>query len=360
MGFLDGLFKKNARVENKTNKTRIREEYEMPSRDGVNTIVLFRITPQGSIKHRNQDITRLVTARIMKNRDGDTMFVDSSDYISFELPEGIEINQEILNAVMRQYDLENNGQKSYYVGRLMSDQGKAYFGNKSNAVQNMVNDIVMSAERKRQEELNASIIARRKSEKEFRNSVVINNNNYEKEMKRIREQRVSNPVLENKRAYKINGKTYMDYDGIDTCGGEILRLRKVDKVGKDGEANYLYSAYISKTPNEDDVEFLNGDNPAGYPVCFTLGKRLEDIVNQKSKSEIDTLLELLSNPYNFIEPNRLAYIGNIDKNGRINLPSSEDRFDNKDSLTAIGIKIRAMQQEYARKIEAKRQQRGER
>ena len=89
MGFLDGLFKKNGRVENKTNKTRIREEYEMPSRDGVNTIVLFRITPQGSIKHRNQDITRLVTARIMKNRDGDTMFVDSSDYISFELPEGI-------------------------------------------------------------------------------------------------------------------------------------------------------------------------------------------------------------------------------------------------------------------------------
>ena len=30
----------------------------------------------------------------------------------------------------------------------------------------------------------------------------------------------------------------------------------------------------------------------------------------------------------------------LNLNGRINLPSSEDRFDNKDSLTAIGIKIR--------------------
>lgn len=259
---LDRFRKNDVNSQKREQIPRQKTEYTRDSLDGKNEILLYGVSNQGQIKHRNQEITKLIMARITKYREGDTIFFDASDYISFELPIGQEVTEEIMQSVMEQYDKQDmqEKRKSHYLGRLEQIQGKTEFGNRSK---------------------------------------------------------------------------------IDLVGGDVLRIRKVDKIGKDGSGTYLYSAYLNKTPNEYDVEFLSEEEPAGYPVCFTLEKRLEDIVREGKTQEINTLLSLLSNSRNFENNEQLVYIGGINRNGKIIDPASIEQYgsQNKGLSTAIGMKI---------------------
>ena len=115
MGILDKFLKKEKVQENKK-----QTEYTMPSIDGENEIFAYGISRQGQIRHRNQEITDLIMARITKYRDGDAIYFDTSDYIAFELPIGQEVTQEVMQAVMKQYEEESKeeNRRSYYIGRL--------------------------------------------------------------------------------------------------------------------------------------------------------------------------------------------------------------------------------------------------
>lgn len=328
---LDRFRKNDVNSQKREQIPRQKTEYTRDSLDGKNEILLYGVSNQGQIKHRNQEITKLIMARITKYREGDTIFFDASDYISFELPIGQEVTEEIMQSVMEQYDKQDmqEKRKSHYLGRLEQIQGKTEFGNRSKAVEKIVQDIINRNEKIRQEQIQANIREKEQNKVEFREQIARSVSSHEEYMKRVREQRKANPAITYKGTYKINGKNYMDYDGIDLVGGDVLRIRKVDKIGKDGSGTYLYSAYLNKTPNEYDVEFLSEEEPAGYPVCFTLEKRLEDIVREGKTQEINTLLSLLSNSRNFENNEQLVYIGGINRNGKIIDPASIDNMVHK-------------------------------
>lgn len=364
MGILDKFLKKDTEEQQ---APRIKTEYTIPSLDGKNEIMAYGLSNQGQIKHKNQEITNLIMGRITKYKDGNASYSDASDYISFELPLGQEVTEKIMQAVIKQYDREDVKEKkrSHYIGRLEQKQGIISFGNKSNAVEKIVRGIIDKNEKRKQEQMEASIKAREKREAEFRESIAKSTSSHVEKLERIREQRKAHPTLTPQGKYQIDGKMYSDYDGIDVDKGDILRIRKVDKLGKDGSGTYLYSAYLNTTPNEYDVESLEKGEPGGYPVCFTLEKRLEDIVKEGNIEEISTLLNLLSNPGNFENSEQLAYIGGIDKNGEIIYPTYVEQYHSyrndrglQFSSDAIKVKIQSMQQEYERKRIEKRKQEG--
>ena len=164
-------------------------------------------------------------------------------------------------------------------------------------------------------------------------------------MEEKRNRRKQSPTL--KESYltyeRQGGKTYFNYDGVNIETGDVLRIRNVNKVGKDGSGTYLYSAYIDNTPNEHDVEVL-GKTPMGFPVCFELPKRLEDIVRDGDLKEIRQVLQLLSNGRNFENHKQLNYIGGIDKNGQVNRSAIS-------SSSAIQATIEKMKTQFAEQME---------
>lgn len=139
-------------------------------------------------------------------------------------------------------------------------------------------------------------------------------------MKRRRE----NPYLRKVRQYEIKGKIYEDYDGINMETGDILRIRKLEKIGKDGSGTYLYQGYVHSTSNEDDAEILDEGKPMGVPVCFDLPKRFSDIEAVNNLQEVRTILELLSDTSKYGNYASLSYIGGLDKNGKLNHNTEPD------------------------------------
>ena len=354
MGLFDRL--KNNR-ETKVEEKRIREVYSIPSLDGKEEITSFRPEKVNEIRHRNNEVTQLIMARIIKQREGDTIYFDYTDYVAFELPKEQEISDEIMSAVMRQYEIESRGkmqggQQQYYLGRLIDDRTGWYtFDNKSAAVQNIVDKIVEKEITERNAELDAKIQQRRQEEmkrqQEFMAS--IDAKGYLENVQREKNERKQYPTI--REIYypnKQNDYRYANYDGVNINTGDILRMRQVNKVGKDGSGTYLYSAYIKNAANESDVEFFNGQNPDGYAVCFELQKRLEDIVRTGNIQEITQVLTLLSDERNFQDMRQLTYIGEIDKNGQVSRKE-------KSSSSAIQSRIEVMKQEFARAMQQRDQ-----
>ena len=167
MGLFDRL--KNNR-ETKVEEKRIREVYSISSLDGKDEITSFRPEKVNEIRHRNNEVTQLIMARIIKQREGDTIYFDYTDYVAFELSKEQEISDEIMSAVMRQYERESRGkmqggQQQYYLGRLIDDRTGWYtFDNKSAAVQNIVDKIVEKEITERNAELDAKMQRRRQEE----------------------------------------------------------------------------------------------------------------------------------------------------------------------------------------------------
>lgn len=124
--------------------------------------------------------------------------------------------------------------------------------------------------------------------------------------------------------------------------GDIMRLRRVNKVGKDADGTYLYSGFISTVETEDAMElFAINEDPPGDYVCFTLPGKLEDIVRSGDTTQIRNVLELLSLSNDYMPG--LTYIGGLDKYGQI----SRDAMPRS---TGIANKIAQMKQEYSERI----------
>lgn len=347
-----GIF--NWRKKEQNIKKEPKASYDVKSRDGINNVFLSGINKVGEISHRNKEITKLIMGRITKHREDDAIYFDAMDHIGFELPSGQDLNDEIMQAVIRQYDIEarqGNQDKAYYIGRLQQSEQGYYFDNKSRVVEGMVNDIAERVTKERSDQIQKQQEENRKmqedKERQFRDSVSSSANSYMERMQKVREERKANPTLKNPFKTRGKAKDYDNYDGVDLTTGDILRIRKVDKVGKDGSGTYLYSAYLNRTPNEDDVEMFDVEDPMGYPVCFELPRRLADIVKEGNISEITQVLTMLSDERNFQDMEQLTYIGEIDKDGQVNR--------REESLSsAIQLRIEAMQREYVRTREAKR------
>ncbi len=376
-----GIFNRKSKREQKEEKRQrsVVNHWNQYSLDGENEILLYGVSDKGQVTHRNGEKTRLKMARIIKNRIGDAVFGDEASYIAFELPEDVELSEDIIHMVMTQFDQESmmKNERSYYLGRLVQDQRMYGFGNKSVAIETSVRKIVAETDRERAEQIkrnneeNARLEASRAEE--FRKKARADAEAYNEEMMRERAARKAEPYLRNTGPLNAKG----NYDGINLKTGDILRLRAVQKVGKDGSGTYLYSTYVNSTFNEYDAEMFYDGEPAGVPVCFTLDKRLEDIVKEGNIEEIRAVLTLLSSVENFQNRGELAYIGGINRNNHILMPNIVDgqlldmgRTDNYGQSgynqgkltgeyfpsTAIGMKIKAMQEEYARRYQEKQEQ----
>lgn len=288
-------------------------------------ILAFNIEKINSVRHRNNKVMDLMLARMTKQNPEHTLYMDSSDYVTFEIPQGMEITEEIMQAVMQQYDIDkqiNAEEKQYYLGQLINDGNELIFGNKSVAVENMTKQLVQQRETQRAENREKTWEERQERENQARKEFLddLNSRGYLNEVAEEKKNRKQSPTLT--RVYrpiyeKEGNKKYSNYDGVNVNTGDILRIRKVDKVGKDGSGTYLYSAYIYNTPNDHDCEYLS-DTPMGVAVCFELQKRLEDIAKDGDINEVRKVLELLSDSRNFENPEQLSYIGEIDKDGMIN------------------------------------------
>lgn len=315
--------------------------------DGINEIMTTNLTRYRKIAHSDGSRTNLVFGRISKYRTGDTVFFDAADYIAFEVPEGTKVTEAMLDEAIRQYDINkriaSSGERAFYVGRMQEAMGKVFFGNKSTAVENIVKDEVNKLEQARgiqvRETIERNERLRQEEQRKAREQDEIRRREYNAIRDRERAQRKSNPYLTSLGSYTPSGKTYTDYDGIDTVKGDFLRLRQVDKVCKDASGTYLYSAYVDRTSNEHNAEYLGEHEPAGSFVCFTLPGRLEDIVKSGDQTRITQVLDLLSDPRNFENEGHLTYIGGITQGGYVNHTNTPPSPD-------FASRIKRMQDEY--------------
>lgn len=342
MGLFNNLKNKN---ENQPNKEE-RKVYSMPSQNYGEQVIVLNIEKINSIMHRNGETTDLFIARILKQNPGETIYVDNTDYIAFEIPQDIEINDEIMQIVMKKYD--QNPEE--YIGRLIKSSNEYIFGNKSSKVDDLVQQTIQQNIQRKIDRYEKSRLEHDKMEKNKRQEFLkkIESRGYLEKLEEEKNMRIQSPILKRLAIpSEMQKSKYSNYDGVNLETGDILRLRRVDKVGKDGSGTYLYSAYISNTPNEYDVEMI-GDVSIGIPVCFELQKRLEDIVSDGNINEIVQVLKLLSDKENFKHPEQLTYIGEVDKNGQVNRREES-------TSSAIQLAIIKMQKQFAEKIKDEEQ-----
>ena len=320
MGYLDKMFNKR----NQQGRDIFNNSFN--SREKGYTITIFGVEEQGlKAKHRNGEITKLMLAKAIKVRDGDALMVDLADDIAFELKEWQQPDDNVLQAVAYEYERQNALENKVcdYLG-IVDYTDKGYeITKKSQKVEQYVTQKVVPeilAQRRAREELLAEKYAKRQEQEKERERKFLEDldaRGYVAQMQETMKRRIENPYLRKVRQYKINGKTYEDYDGINVETGDILRIRRLDKIGKDGSGTYLYQGYINSTPNEDDAEILDRGKPMGMPICFDLPKRFSDIEKTNNPQEIQKILQLLSSVSKYANHEQLIYIGGIDKQGNI-------------------------------------------
>lgn len=108
---------------------------------------------------------------------------------------------------------------------------------------------------------------------------------------------------------------YSNYDGTNVNTGEILRIRRMEKLGKDETGRYLYRAYLENVRHEWDAEMMDSN---AVPVCFSIDKRAEDILKENNPAEKQQFFKLLSQEKIFKNNNDyMNYIGAMDRQGNI-------------------------------------------
>ena len=307
MGLFD-IFKKKQKA--------LPQPAQVMQRDEEN-VEIFGVNYINSFRHRDKVETNLYIARM--SRVEETIFPERADYVAFETPKEINLNDQIMEMVKNRYERESRGRETnnnqYYFGRLQQIGQELYFGNKSNAVNsyvsktidNEINAKIMENQRRKEESQREQEEQYRK--KQFKNELdvkrYLQGRDYERMMRK------SHPEL--KMEWKPKNRSKNDYSGININTGEILRIMETSKIGKDENGTYLYTARIYNTDNREDADMFD----VGYNVCFELYKRLEDIVQSNNQEEIVKVLELLSDEKNFQDINRLKYIGKLDEYGQI-------------------------------------------
>lgn len=328
-----------------SNKYYNNSSYTLASRNSDDRFMFFSLEKIGEAKHHDGTVADVMLSRILQYRDGNAIMPDLADYVGFEIQHGEELTTEQIDKIILSYLEEKmkSDEIGFYVGRLVEQGNNDYQMIPSETVEKYVIGQIAEKRIKEQEKY---IEHEKEKERELFYKELDARKHIEEQEKYFNEQkekRLENPNIKLQGRYRIDEKIYEDYNGINIAEGEnqgeILRIRKLDKVGKDGSGTYLYSAFLSNTPNEHDVEMLSHNNPSGVPVCFELEKRFEDIVKDGDIQEIIALLAFLSDSKNFENPKQLSYIGKIDKNFQITKDMESDSF-------AIRNKIKEMQKAY--------------
>lgn len=304
MGFLS--FLKRDKKDAGSLKIKIHRE------DGSNTYIT-NIQNDSTIKHSDGTVTSFITAKAVTVKENDMTDVGIEKPICFEIRKGEEDNVE---TVLRNATVDLLKEDGYtYLGR--SFDGETIEKTRPTPrVNNYISELndELKENTNNQESLDETVIT---------NSIDI----LKKAMGEKNAERLSHPYLKN---LSDNSKGTLEaYDGVNMKNGDILRIRDVNKVGKDADGRYLYTAYLKSYSEDNEDEIIN--NKARVPVVFTTLERLSDIAKKvDDKNLILGTLNMLSDGYNNninekgkCDISRLHDIGGIDLNG-LKMPNTED------------------------------------
>lgn len=217
---------------------------------------------------------KVMVARILNaNR---AQILGMEQFTAFEIPADVMPNDvNVLNSVLQGY-LQ---QRSLLGERECIFAGNPYEMNTSEYMQDMqeyvdnnigtqIGEYRQEITQKRQQEIERSNQERqiREADQMARNRWRIENQ-YARD-NAVRQERINHPTLQKLESYRGNeGKNYVNYNGINVNSGDILKMRKVNKVGADKQGRYLYTAYLQNTFHADDVEILNANRNSSL-FCY--------------------------------------------------------------------------------------------
>lgn len=326
-----------------------RDEVEIDSFDNENKVILWDAHVDQTLSHIDGYETNLVMAKIIRKRDEDAYFIDSNDYVFFEVDRKQEITEELLEKVAECYDL---------VKRPDSKELCTYLGlmgiNKENQTYNIMSKLPGTEQYIRKIiEPNLENQRRKRAQayqrQDFLNSINEREtiNDYQETQNKINAERLKRPYLEETKIYRDrNNIRYENFEGININNGEILRLYQARKIGKiieeNGNSSYLYSGILNSVNNITDEIIINKSGMiAGFPVCFELPDALDRIVEKNDEVQIKQVLKLLSYDKNFENAKELKYIGKLTSDDVVEHVKESD---NK----IIRKKVQEEKQEYKR------------
>ena len=342
------------------NMNYLQQPYTITLSNNGEELMITSIQFHKQVKHRNGEVTNLMIAKAICYQDGNTIYFNQQESIAFEVPAGAQIDDVILQKIGDYYMYERNmpdhNKECMYLGRLSQDPYDLGTHNKSEAVNRYINEKVEpQIAREKQEQIERQMQSYREREerekekqREFVNRMQEEHKQYLRQQNKIKIERMGNPYLRKiSEERAIDGKMYCDYNGVNVLNGDILRLRKMNKVGKDENGTYLYTGYIESTEHEHDVEILSRDGvPTGIPICFATDKKIEEIIQSDNPNDLKILLLMLSQTEECINNNGyLNYIGKIDNYNR-----TDKNIEN--TTRTIQSTVEKLQQEfYQRKMQ---------
>ncbi len=281
----------------------------------TNSKLIFGFVHYCTFKHG--DIrTNLIKSQIYENYEqGHTITPNTAKYVCFEIPEDISLQElaekevfEVLDRIGRLDELKGNLYNHIgFINRL--EDGRYEIFNPTVEVLSYIdenmNDKIGQSD---------NLLAKRiKFVENISESAVKKIEQDRKE----REKRKQKPLLEEQLRYKIGDNIYTDYKGININTGRIIKLSKL-KCAYEEDENNLYSAYINEDveeqEQEDEMATLE-DTPQGFPILFTTGQKMEEMLkNDKYEYVLKLLSDIQKEKLNI---NELRYIGGIDSEGRI-------------------------------------------
>lgn len=349
-----GLFSKAK--ENSGESTKDISIYEFKKKNDEENIALFDIEQFGTVNH-GENKTKFIKARIIKYDKQVTIMPDTADYICFEIPEDMSINDlekyKILEALEKKQKMKNLEHDRYnHIGRVVKIDEKT-FGLKSatQEVELFIKTRMNPTIQKGKEAFAQRITQNSGStKKDFKKALAEEYQKYSEQVTKKQEERKNEIELEEQFRYKIGEKIYSDYIGIDTQSGKILKVNKLNKIGKDSEETYLYSAFVEKVQEDNQPKTMLEGVPEGFPVIFTLKEKIENIVENGDLVQIKKVLDLISKvPTEHLQKGAMTFIGGINEEGTIYRDAQSCSID-------ITKKINEEKQEFKKNIETIKQE----
>lgn len=323
MGLFNWKSKEQKEKRDKENKTIFPLSIRLSNGENV---TIFTVKDENVVRHSDGRETKIKVALLSHTySDGQAMLFEPSKYVVFDVNTNQVIDVNFMYNMMSQYYKQgDNKDICQYIGEYNPYSNE--FEQNSEYVKKHIDEVVafnIKSQIKQKEE-------QRLKEEESRKLIEENNakkwreqyniSGYAEYMNSIYRQRLNFPFLKTLKPFYVNNKKYYNYNGVNLIDGKILKIRNLDKVGKDGSGTYLYAGYIQETQNETDAEILNKfAKPLGKYICFETKKRIEDIIQNQNPNEIKCLLNLLSigTESAYRDNGELNYIGAMDKYGNV-------------------------------------------
>lgn len=352
--------------QNNANGNYLEKPIYLKDINGNKTIILNSITFDKQYVYQDGTKTNIMVAQILKQtnigNENDGLFKGDRENIAFEMLDGMEVNNETLMqkiATYYSYEQQQNmfqNEECKFIGFIDANPGNYQISINpeiDNYVKNEINKKIKNNNNKenalRQEEIIKNHKEDISASEKYRNNLYQETRQYMEENKRQKNNRIQNFYLNQEFVQKSqDGKKYATLEGIDVTNGDYLHVSELNKVGKDENGTYLYTAYLEGSAEKNYVQNLeNGiirHSDRAIPVCFTTQKRIEDILEEQNRQEIYNVLNLFSNKkFDKNNNGHLNFIGSLDENVNIK-PNGQNEL-----TTTIKTTISKLQEQFYQK-----------